>query len=171
MLERTIFVFFHRMKAASLNEIKKELQTLDPETVQALCMRLAKYKKENKELLTYLLYEADNEQSYIAAIKEDLDELFTELPSRNNLYYVKKSLRKILRFANKQIKYSGIKQTELELRIYFCTKIREEKIPLREGTVLFNLYQQQLKKIYALVEKLPEDLQLDYQREIRTIDF
>lgn len=159
------------MKAASLNEIKKELQTLDPETVQALCMRLAKYKKENKELLTYLLYEADNEQSYIAAIKEDLDELFAELPSRNNLYYVKKSLRKILRFANKQIKYSGIKQTELELRIYFCTKIREEKIPLREGTVLFNLYQQQLKKIYALVEKLPEDLQLDYQREIRTIDF
>jgi hypothetical protein len=159
------------MKAASLNEIKKELQTLDPETVQALCMRLAKYKKENKELLTYLLYESDNEQSYIAAIKEDLDELFSELPSRNNLYYIKKSLRKILRFANKQIKYSGIKQTELELRIYFCTKIQEEKIPLREGTVLFNLYQQQLKKIYALVEKLPEDLQLDYQREIRTIDF
>jgi hypothetical protein len=158
------------MKAASLNEIKKELKTLDPETVQELCMRLAKYKKENKELLTYLLYEADNEQSYIAAIKEDLDELFAELPSRNNLYYVKKSLRKILRFANKQIKYSGIKQTELELRIYFCTKIREAKIPLREGTVLFNLYQQQLKKIYAIVVKLSEDLQLDYQSEIKMID-
>lgn len=158
------------MKAASLNEIKKELQTLDPETIRALCMRLAKYKKENKELLTYLLYEADNEQAYIAAIKEDLDELFTELPSRTNLYYVKKSLRKILRFANKQIKYSGIRQTELELRIYFCSKVREEKIPLREGTVLYNLYQQQLKKIYAIVLKLPEDLQMDYQREIKMID-
>lgn len=138
--------------------------------LQDLCMRLAKYKKENKELLTYLLYEADNEQSYVAAIKEDMDELFHALPSRNNLYYVKKSLRKILRFTNKQIKYSGIKQTELELRIYFCTNVLEAKIPLPEGTVLYNLYQQQLKKIYALVVKLPDDLQLDYQREIKMID-
>jgi hypothetical protein len=158
------------MKAATVNEIKKELKTLDPEMLQELCMRLAKYKKENKELLTYLLYEAQNEQAYIAAIKEDVDELFHELPSRNNLYYVKKSLRKILRFVNRQIKYSGIKQTELELRIYFCTKIKEGGIPLREGTVLYNLYQQQLKKIYAIVVKLPDDLQLDYQQEIKMID-
>lgn len=158
------------MKAASVNEIKKELKTLDQDVLQELCMRLVKYKKENKELLTYLLYEAGNEQSYIAAIKEDVDELFNELPLRSNLYYVKKSLRKILRFVNKQIKYSGIKQTELELRIYFCTKVIEAKIPLREGTVLYNLYQQQLKKIYAIVVKLPEDLQLDYQHEIKMID-
>ena len=158
------------MKAASVNEIKKELQTLDVKDLRELCMRLVKYKKENKELLTYLLYEADNEQSYINAVKEDMDELFTELPSRNNLYYVKKGLRKILRLVNKQIKYSGIKQTELELRIYFCSKIMEAKIPLREGTVLCNLYQQQLKKIYAIVVKLPDDLQMDYQREIKSID-
>lgn len=158
------------MKASSISEIKKELQTLDPKNLRELCMRLAKYKKENKELLTYLLYEADNEQSYIAAIKEDVDELFNELPSRSNLYYVKKGLRKILRLLNRQIKYSGIKQTELELRIYFCSKIIDAKIPLREGTVLYNLYQQQLKKIYAIVVKLPEDLQLDYQHEIKLID-
>lgn len=158
------------MKAASIHEIKKELQTLNPKDLQELCMRLAKYKKENKELLTYLLYEADNEQAYISAIKEDLDEQFKELPSRSNLYYVKKSLRKILRFANKQIKYSGIKQTELELRIYFCSKVKEARIPLREASVMYNLYQQQLKKIYAIVVKLPEDLQLDYQHEIQQID-
>lgn len=164
------FVFCQRMKAASINEIKKELQSLDVKELRELCMRLAKYKKENKELLTYLLYEADNEQSYINAVKEDLDEMFTELPSRTNLYYVKKGLRKILRFTNKQIKYSGIKQTELEIRIYFCSKILDAKIPLREGTVLYNLYQQQLKKIYAIVVKLPEDLQMDYQREIQQID-
>lgn len=163
-------LYFASMKAASVNEIKKELQTLDVKNLRELCMRLVKYKKENKELLTYLLYEADNEQSYISAVKEDMDELFTELPSRNNLYYVKKGLRKILRLVNKQIKYSGIKQTELELRIYFCSKIMEAKIPLREGTVLYNLYQQQLKKIYAIVVKLPDDLQMDYQREIKSID-
>lgn len=158
------------MKAVSINEIKKELQALDVKTLRELCLRLAKYKKENKELLTYLLYESDNEQSYIRAVKEDVDDMFTQLPARNNLYYVKKSLRKILRLVNKQIKYSGMKQTELELRIHFCMKLQEAEIPLQDGTVLGNLYQQQLKKIYAIVLKLPEDLQLDYQRDVQQID-
>lgn len=158
------------MKAASINEIKRELKSLDTDALQELCMRLAKYKKENKELLTYLLYEADNEQAYISAIKEDTDMLFTQLPDNKNLYYVKKSLRKILRFVNKQIKYSGIKTTELELRIYFCSKVQEAAIPLRPSSVMYNLYQQQLKKIYTIVVKLPDDLQMDYQREIQAID-
>ncbi len=156
------------MTTASLSEIKKELHTLDQETVEGLCNRLAKYKKENKELLTYLLFEAHDEKAYIENVKEELRELFKTLPS-SNVYLIKKTLRKILRFANKQIKYSGIKQTELELRIFFCTKIKEARIPLHTGTVLFNLYQQQLKKIEAALSKLPEDLQADYERELKQI--
>jgi hypothetical protein len=156
------------MITASLHEIKKELHTLDPETIAGLCMRLAKYKKENKELLNYLLFEAHHEQAYVATIKETIDELFTTLPPRN-LYLIKKTLRKILRFVNKQIKYSGIKETEIELRIYFCTKVKEAKIPLTTGTVLFNLYQQQLNKINTALNKLPEDLQTDYQQEVERL--
>ncbi len=156
------------MKAASLNEVKRELQNLDTEILRDLCMRLAKYKVENKELLTYLLFEAHNEQSYIESVKEDLNELFTTLPP-NNVYLIKKVLRKILRIANKQIKYSGIKRTELELRIFFCTKVKEARVPLNPGTVLFNMYQQQLKKINTVLEKMPEDLQADYERELSVI--
>ena len=156
------------MTTASLSEIKKELHTLDQETVESLCNRLAKYKKENKELLSYLLFEAHDERAYIENVKEELRELFKTLPSSNG-YLIKKTLRKILRFANKQIKYSGIKQTELELRIFFCNKIKEARIPLHTGTVLFNLYQMQLKKIDAALSKLPEDLQADYERELKQI--
>lgn len=156
------------MITVSLHEIKKELLTLDPETIAGLCMRLAKYKKENKELLNYLLFEAHHEQVYIASIKETIDELFTTLPPRN-LYLIKKTLRKILRFVNKQIKYSGIKETEVELRIYFCAKVKEVKVPLTTGTVLFNLYQQQLNKVNAALNKLPEDLQADYQHEAKKL--
>src|SRR5260221_7828556 len=116
------------MTTASLQEIKKELRTLDADSLQELCMRLAKYKKENKELLNYLLFEAHNEQAYIENVKEELSELFKTVPS-SNVYFVKKSLRKILRFANRQIKYSGIKQSELEVRIFFCTKVKEAKVP------------------------------------------
>jgi len=156
------------MKTASLNEIKTELHSLDQETLASLCLRLAKYKKENKELLTYLLFESHNEQDYIEGVKAEVDELFTTLPSQN-LYLIKKVLRKILRFVNRQVKYSGIKQTEIELRIYFCSKVMEARIPLTTGTVLFNLYQQQLNKIRATLAKLPEDLQFDYKQDIEKI--
>lgn len=158
----------HDMNTASLPEIKKEIYTLDADTLQALCMRLAKYKKENKELLSYLLFEAHNEQAYVDNIKEELNELFKALPAAN-IYLTKKVLRKILRFANKQIKYSGIKQTELEVRIFFCTKMKEVKFPRQPGTVLYNLYQQQVKKIEAAFTKLPEDLQADYERELKFV--
>jgi hypothetical protein len=153
------------MQAASLNEIKKELQHADTDTLAALCMRLAKYKKENKELLSYLLFEAHNEQAYINSVKQEVDELFTTIPDRN-VYLMKKTLRKILRVVNKQIKYSGIKETELDLRLYFCNKVKRAQVPLTAGTVLFNMYQQQVKKITAALEKLPEDLQTDYAQAV-----
>lgn len=157
------------MKAASLNEIKKEMSALDQDTIRQMCMRLAKFKKENKELLTYLLFEAHNEESYIESVKEEVEVLFGSLPRGGNTYYIKKTLRKILRHVNRQIKYSGIKQTELALRIFFCAKMKAEKVPMHTGTVLFNLYQQQLKKIKSILEKLPEDLQADYEREVKDI--
>lgn len=156
------------MTSASLNDIRKELLHTDPEAIQTLCLRLARYKKENKELLSYLLFEAHDEASYVQQVKDETDILFKELSNRN-VYLTKKILRKILRFVNKQIKYSGIPQTELELRIFFCQKIRKEKIPLDKGTQLFNLYQQQLKKINTVLNKLPEDEQGDYTRAIETI--
>lgn len=153
------------MKVASLKEIKTELQTLEQDRLVDLCIRLAKYKKENKELLNYLLFEAQDEQNFIQENKVEIEEQFRSV-SKGHAYYVKKTLRKILRFVNKQSKYSGQPQTELELRIFFCVQMKENKIPIHPGTVIFNLYQQQVKKINTLLEKLPEDLQYDYHQEI-----
>ena len=42
------------MKAASIVTIRKELKHKSSEELQKLCLRLAAYKVENKELLTYL---------------------------------------------------------------------------------------------------------------------
>jgi membrane-anchored protein YejM (alkaline phosphatase superfamily) len=156
------------MATASLSDIRKELQHLDSDALQAFCLRLARYKKENKELLGYLLFDAHDEPGYIQQVKEQIELLFEEISDRN-LYLTKKILRKILRYANRQIKYSGIPQTELELRIFFCEKIVEARIPLSTGTVLFNLYQQQLKKIDSVLAKLPEDLQADYSNSLTII--
>jgi hypothetical protein len=156
------------MMTASLANIKKELRTLDEAQAQELCMKLAKYKKENKELLTYLLFEADDEPAYVTAVKNQLDEMFFAV-NATAVYFQKKTLRKILRFANKQIKYSGNKQTELEIRIFFCRKMKEARLMMRSNTVLYNLYVGQLKKIESAFAKLPEDLRTDYERDLNFI--
>ncbi len=59
------------MRTATINELKKELGTVPhAQLVGELCLRLAKYKKESKELLTYLLFEAHSLDGYIASVKE-----------------------------------------------------------------------------------------------------
>jgi membrane-anchored protein YejM (alkaline phosphatase superfamily) len=156
------------VNSASVNEIRKELSHLDSDLLQTLCLRLVKYKKENKELMSYLLFEAHDERAYIQQTQQEIDQQFGELATRN-LYLVKKTLRKILRFANRKIKYSGRPQTELEIRIFFCKKMEAEGVPLTKGTVLFNLYQQQRTKIDSVLCKLPEDEQGDYTFAFKTI--
>ena len=156
------------MNAASLSEIKKELGSLEPGALQHLCLRLARYKKENKELLTYLLFEAADEGAYVAGIKREVDELFLQI-RKGNIYFVKKGVRKILRHINKHIRYSGVGITELELRIHYCENMVSGGIPLGQSTALHNIYRQQLKKSVDVWSKLPEDLQLDYQDALRSM--
>jgi hypothetical protein len=156
------------MEIASIHEIKQELKELSKDQLIELCLRVSKYKKDNKELLNYLLFEADHENQFVLTMKEEIEGLFHDLP-KGNVYYIKKTLRKILRFVNKQIKFSGNKVTELELRIFFCTKILQERVPTAKGTVLGNLYDQQITKISSLFEKLPEDLQADYERDVKAV--
>lgn len=153
------------MRSSSVNELKQELATLKPAELTSLCLRLARFKKENKELLTYLLFEAQDEEGYIRSIKGEIEELFTTV-NLTQLYFAKKTLRKIIRIINKYTRYSGNKQTDLELRIFFCLQLKESGIPFRQSPVLSNLYEGQLKKINALLLTLHEDLQHDYQREI-----
>jgi len=156
------------MKAATINELKKELAHLDMKMLQEICLRLAKYKNENKELLTYLLFEANDEGAYIENVKNEISDLFETLPP-SNLYLIKKSIRKILRLANKQIKYSGSKKTELEIRIHFCSLVKKANVRLDPGTVLYNLYHQQRKKIAQALTSLPDDLQYDYHAAVEEL--
>ncbi len=149
------------MKAATVSQLKKELQYKNQEQLLELCLRLSKFKKENKELLTYLLFEADNEAGYVDTVKEEMDGLFSEI-NTNSYFYIKKSIRKILRTLKKYIRYSGNKATEVELLLYFCQKMNEFKPPIRRNTTLTNLYERQLLFIEKKIVLLHEDLQYDY---------
>lgn len=153
------------MKAATLAEIKRSLKEREPEEVIQLCLRLGRFKKDNKELLTYLLFEAQDEAGYVSLLKEEIDDLMDEI-NLKHLYYVKKGLQKIVRQLNKFLRYSGNKQTEVEVRIYFCRRIKEERIDINGYSVLYNLYHRELKRIEKALASLHEDLQADYRYEL-----
>lgn len=153
------------MKTASIQELKQELQATSHHQLLELCLRLAKFKKENKELLSFLLFGAHDEEAYLNSIKELVDEAFTELP-KPNIYLTKKTLRKILRLTNRYIRYSGSRQVEAGLLIHFCSRMKALGMPQAKSPVLQNLYEMQLKKIKTAMKGLHEDIQYDLQKEI-----
>src|SRR5665213_4370423 len=77
-----------------VQDIKKEIQHLSNEQIAELCLRLVRYKKENKELAAYLLFDADNEQAFIEKVKGEVGFMFSALPSQS--YLAAKYIRKIL---------------------------------------------------------------------------
>ncbi|MGE5108966.1 MAG: hypothetical protein ACM3H8_15615 [Sphingobacteriales bacterium] len=156
------------MKAATINDLKQELINCSPSRLTELCLRLARFKKENKELLTYLLFESHDTATYIESVKSEIATQFAGI-NKSNVYFVKKSVRKILRIINKYTRYSGLATVEIELLIYFCTAMKALDISINNSPVLFNIYQNQLKRIHKALATLHEDLQYDYLREVNKL--
>ena len=157
------------MKAVSVVTIKKELKHRSSEELMALCLRLSKFKKENKELLTYLLFESHDESSYIETVKVEIEQQFQDI-NTNSYFYIKKSIRKILRNIKKYARYSLKKETEVELLLYFCGLFKELKPSIFENATLINIYERQIQLIKKIVSTLHEDLQYDYHLELEKLD-
>jgi len=157
------------MKSATVKEIKEELLNHSQKELVELCLSLAKFKKENKELLTYLLYEASNEEAFIAGVKNEIDEQFLEI-NTSGFYLIKKSVRKILRITKKYIRYSKQKETDINLRLYFCKKLKNMKPSITSNSALMKLYDREFSSIQKMVKTLHEDLQWDYEKEFRLLD-
>ncbi len=156
------------MKAASIVELRKELEHLDKEKLKQLCLRLSRFKLENKELLTYLLFESEDESSYIQSIKNQLDTLFLDI-NTNNYFYVKKSVRKILRRTRKFARYSNQPETEVELLLYFCLKMQDITPSIFKNKTLTNIYNKQIESAQKKTKKLHEDLQYEYNLHIEDL--
>jgi hypothetical protein len=156
------------MKPASVNEIKQRLKELDKKELIEICQRLARFKKENKELLTYLLFEENDISNYIKNVKEEIDEGFTQV-NTSSVYFAKKTIRKILRTANRYIRYTGSKTAEAEILLHYLTNFKGLNLSWRHSTALTNLYQAQIKKIKAAIDTMHEDLQYDYRRELERL--
>lgn len=156
------------MKAATVKEIKQELSTRSQKELLELCLHMSKFKKENKELLTYLLFESDNEQAFIDGVKAEMDDQFGQV-NRATFYYIKKSIRKILSGVKKYIRYSKKKETEVQLLIYFCQKLNAFKPSIHRSAPMKNLYNKQVELIGKALKTLHEDLQFDYEDDLEEL--
>jgi hypothetical protein len=153
------------MKAVTIKELKEELTNCTPKELRDLCLRLSRFKKENKELLTYLLFDSSDEAAYIEGVKKEVDEQF-EMVNKKSHYLIKKSFRKILRSIRKYARYSQKKETEVELLVYFCKKLKKFTPSINKNSGLHNLYLKQTETIRKKITLLHEDLQFDYGSEL-----
>jgi hypothetical protein len=156
------------MKAVTVKELNQALIDRTPKELRDLCLRLSRFKKENKELLTYLLFESADEASYIGSVKEEIDEQFEQINKKSH-YYIKKGLRKILLSTRKHIRYSQNKKTEIDLLIYYCKKLRNFTPSIHRNTRLLKLYNGQVDIIIKKVTSLHEDLRSDYSMEMKEL--
>lgn len=157
------------MKTATIKELKDELQDRGMDELVNLCLSLSRFKKENKELLTYLLFEAGDEDSYVAAVKNEITSDFEEI-NTSSIYFVKKSARKILRNVKKYIRYSKHKQTEGELLLHYCQELKRIKPSINQSTQLVNLFERQLTLAKKAIGALHEDLQYDYDLILQQLE-
>lgn len=157
------------MKAASVKEIKSALENLTTPELVDLCLRLVKFRKENKELATYVLMEETDEPAYVISVRENLDLLFGDV-HKTNPYYAKKTLRKIVREANKFIRYSNQESTGVDILLFVAERMRPLYLGMKKSAALENIYLGVVKKIKKLTAGLHEDLQYDYLRQLNKIE-
>jgi DNA polymerase III gamma/tau subunit len=147
----------------SLTTLKKELTQRSEKELMEICIRLAKLKKENKEMLAYLLYEAEDPLNYAERVKEEIEDHFDSLSTAQ--YQSVKQLRKTLRLITKYVRFTASKQGELELQLHFIRQFIENIEPGVSWAPLQQLLFRTVNKSRQLIGKLHEDLQYDYKDE------
>jgi hypothetical protein len=157
------------MKPATITELKKELKYRSQEQLIDYCLTMARFKLESKELLTYLVFESENETTYIESVKDYIANEFEQI-NTISYHYIKKSVRKILRQTKRFIRYSKKKETEAELLIYFCKELSEMRPYYKRNTVLTNTYNKQLEMAQKAISKIHEDLQYDFNLMIEDLE-
>jgi hypothetical protein len=157
------------VKTATLSQIRSQLKELPHDNLVELCTRLIRFKKDNKELAHYILYESLDENSYIRAIQNEVMADFESL-NNSNLYLAKKTIRKVLRKLNKYVKYSGRPETVIELNIFFIQQLINMDLAIEKNKVLTNIFMRRFEIIQNALEKLHPDLQFDYALQMRELD-
>ena len=152
---------------AKLPELKRELEGLPQPELVRLCLRLAKYKVETKELLDYLLWSADDPIQYAQDFKSEV--LLPFDSAFMGSYLFTKSLRKSLRLIAKYTRFTGSKQGECELLLAFVEAFFHHYQRGFQTAANSKIVFRCLKKAASNITKLHEDIQADYTENFNNL--
>ena len=105
---------------------------------------------------------------YKRQVREEIDEQFLSM-NKKNYYFQKKSIRRILKNVKKYIRYSKKKETEIELLLHFCQEMKALKPSVIRQLAMNNLYYRQIDMAKKAISTLHEDLQYDYNLEVKKL--
>jgi hypothetical protein len=153
---------------ASVKIIKAELAGLTNKELIDLITVMLKFKKENKELLTYLLFDSKDELEYVNNVKREM-EADLENVNRYNVRQSIKTIRKALRNTKKAIRISGKNETEVQLLIHFLTILTNKNLPFFRFKSLTLITERIVNNIKKAISELHEDLRYDYGVELEKL--
>ena len=150
---------------APIKNIKEELQHLSYQELLNFTLHILKYKKENKELAHYLLFEKQDEDGYadkiISLIKVEFSTVNFSRP-----FFARKGFRRINRLASKYLKYSGEAETSLKVFIFLMNEISAAGKKYRYTNLTDKIVDQYLVKSKKIILTMHEDLQFEYENLI-----
>ncbi len=154
------------MQPASIDTIKQELKQRTPKQVLDILLHLARFKKENKELLTYLLFEATDNEAYVRQVKEEITDALHQIDGLP-AYQYKKQFRKMQRKLGKPVKYMNNKSATIELYMHVIEQISADRKTSFIRAFLDKVAEQYIRKIEKILPAVPEDLAGDIARRIQ----
>jgi hypothetical protein len=83
-----------------------------------------------------------------------------------NIWFAKKTIRKILRLANKYAKYAGSKELEVQFHIHYLNGLKQLPDHIIKAPIMDKLVRSEEQKIRKLIRSLHEDLQYDLLRQL-----
>lgn len=156
------------LNTASVKYIKEELSLLTNKELIGIIGSLIRFRKENKELVTYLLFDSKDELEFIRSVKKEM-EAELEVVNRFNARNFLKLIRRTLRNTKKAIKFSGKPETEVQLLMHFLTLLMDKNLPFHRLKALMTIWDRTILNISKSVKLLHEDLQHDYSTELKAL--
>jgi len=155
------------MELISSAEIKKGLKTLPKMVLEKMIMRLARLKKENKELLHFELRLNGDADQYKEEVWEEIKSyLDTEF---SGIRLQMKALKRANRLISKYGRLSQVREGEAELIIRVIKLVISDRRTEIKRNIIQRFLHTQLKKAYSLSRKFHPDLKYDLEAEIMVI--
>lgn len=153
------------IKPASLKVIKQELSLLSHQELIQIMLKLVRHRKENKELVSFILFDSKDETSFTQQMKLDMDELM-EPVTRFNYATSLKYIRRVLRNTKKVARYSAHNEMEVELLMHFCSILKSKNLPIKDVKALSKMWDRCIQSMLKGISTLHDDLKYDYQTEL-----